>query len=154
MTLWCFLFIQSGELADNISKMIASQLSNKVDISEVQVATSTCIFRRLFLVLSNVHLCMWWVNFSFSSLMRCKYLQDEFSAVITKSLITMVHGLETKFDVEMAAMTRVPWGTLESVGDQSEYFSLSIFICHVFVSHCCILFSDWMKLLQCLFQIC
>ncbi|KAK5774686.1 hypothetical protein PVK06_042542 [Gossypium arboreum] len=28
---------------------------------------------------------------------------------------------ETKFDAEMAAMTRVPWGTLESVGDQSRY---------------------------------
>ncbi|XP_052197337.1 vacuolar protein sorting-associated protein 53 A isoform X2 [Diospyros lotus] len=48
-------------------------------------------------------------------------VQDEFSAVITKALITLVHGLETKFDVEMVAMTRVPWGTLESVGDQSEY---------------------------------
>ncbi|KAL0303081.1 UNVERIFIED_CONTAM: Vacuolar protein sorting-associated protein 53 A [Sesamum radiatum] len=48
-------------------------------------------------------------------------VQDEFSAVITKALITLVHGIETKFDTEMAAMTRVPWGTLESVGDQSEY---------------------------------
>ncbi|MCI40112.1 vacuolar protein sorting-associated protein 53-like, partial [Trifolium medium] len=47
-------------------------------------------------------------------------VQDEFSAVITKSLVTLVNGLETKFDIEMAAMTRVPWGTLESVGDQSE----------------------------------
>lgn len=49
------------------------------------------------------------------------HFQDEFSAVITKSLITLVHGIETKFDSEMAAMTRVPWSTLESVGDQSEY---------------------------------
>ncbi|KAF5749955.1 hypothetical protein HS088_TW03G00282 [Tripterygium wilfordii] len=48
-------------------------------------------------------------------------VQDEFSAVITKALVTLVHGLETKFDIEMAAMARVPWGTLESVGDQSEY---------------------------------
>ncbi|KAE9594799.1 hypothetical protein Lal_00013310 [Lupinus albus] len=48
-------------------------------------------------------------------------VQDEFSAVITKSLVTLVHGLETKFDIEMAAMSRVPWATLESVGDQSEY---------------------------------
>lgn len=46
-------------------------------------------------------------------------LQDEFSAVITKALVTLVHGLETKFDIEMAAMTRIPWSTLESVGDQS-----------------------------------
>jgi hypothetical protein len=47
-------------------------------------------------------------------------LQDEFSAVITKALMTLVHGVETKFDAEMVAMTRVPWSTLESVGDQSE----------------------------------
>jgi len=47
-------------------------------------------------------------------------LQDEFSAVITKALMTLVHGLETKFDAEMVAMTRVPWATLEGVGDQSE----------------------------------
>ncbi|KAK9275716.1 hypothetical protein L1049_022984 [Liquidambar formosana] len=72
----------SGELADNVSKIIDSQLADRVDMSEVQ---------------------------------------DEFSSVITKALVTLVHGLETKFDVEMAAMTRVPWGTLESVGDQSEY---------------------------------
>ncbi|KAM4071352.1 hypothetical protein ACB094_11G056000 [Castanea mollissima] len=48
-------------------------------------------------------------------------VQDEFSAVITRALVTLVHGLETKFDAEMAAMTRVLWGTLESVGDQSKY---------------------------------
>ncbi|ERM99232.1 vacuolar protein sorting-associated protein 53 A isoform X1 [Amborella trichopoda] len=72
----------SGELAENILKIIDSQYSDKVEMSEVQ---------------------------------------DEFSAVITKALMTLVHGLETKFEAEMAAMTRVPWGTLESVGDQSEY---------------------------------
>nr|XP_018682408.1 PREDICTED: vacuolar protein sorting-associated protein 53 A-like isoform X2 [Musa acuminata subsp. malaccensis] len=72
----------SGELAENISKIIDPSFADKVDMSEVQ---------------------------------------DEFSAVITKALVTLVHGLETKFDAEMTAMTRVPWATLESVGDQSEY---------------------------------
>ncbi|KAL0298649.1 UNVERIFIED_CONTAM: Vacuolar protein sorting-associated protein 53 A [Sesamum radiatum] len=72
----------SGELAENVSKIVDSQFADRIDMSEVQ---------------------------------------DEFSAVITKALITLVHGIETKFDIEMAAMTRVPWGTLESVGDQSEY---------------------------------
>eukprot|EP00252_Welwitschia_mirabilis_P001763 TRINITY_DN11706_c0_g1_i1.p1 TRINITY_DN11706_c0_g1~~TRINITY_DN11706_c0_g1_i1.p1 ORF type:complete len:829 (+),score=191.73 TRINITY_DN11706_c0_g1_i1:175-2661(+) len=47
--------------------------------------------------------------------------QDEFSAVITRALMTLVHGLETKLEAELAAMTRVPWAALESVGDQSEY---------------------------------
>uniref|UniRef100_A0A2P2LZH3 Uncharacterized protein n=1 Tax=Rhizophora mucronata TaxID=61149 RepID=A0A2P2LZH3_RHIMU len=48
-------------------------------------------------------------------------VEEEFSGLITEALMTLVHGLETKFDAEMAAMTRVPWGTLESVGDQSVY---------------------------------
>ncbi|PSS15825.1 Vacuolar protein sorting-associated protein 53 A like [Actinidia chinensis var. chinensis] len=74
----------SGELAENVSKIIDPQLAEGVDMSEVQ---------------------------------------DEFSAIITKALVTLVHGLETKFDAEMAAMTRIPWGTLESVGDQSEYIN-------------------------------
>nr|KAJ0217366.1 hypothetical protein LSAT_V11C300154220 [Lactuca sativa] len=72
----------AGELAENVSKIIDSQLADSVDMSEVQ---------------------------------------DEFSSVITKALVTLVHGVETKFEVEMAAMTRVPWGMLESVGDQSGY---------------------------------
>jgi len=71
----------SGELAENVAKMINPHFADKVDMSEVQ---------------------------------------DEFSAVITRALMTLVHGLETKFDAEMVAMTRVPWATLESVGDQSE----------------------------------
>ncbi|XP_027176359.1 vacuolar protein sorting-associated protein 53 A isoform X1 [Coffea eugenioides] len=77
----------SGELAENVSKLIDPQFVDKVDMSEVQDPL----------------------------------VQDEFSAVITKALITLVHGIETKFDAEMLAMTRVPWSTLESVGDQSEY---------------------------------
>ncbi|KAI0507396.1 hypothetical protein KFK09_013521 [Dendrobium nobile] len=72
----------SGELAENVSKVIESQYADKVDMSEVQ---------------------------------------DEYSAVITKALLTLVQGIETKFDAEMVAMTRVPWASLESVGDQSEY---------------------------------
>ncbi|PWA98696.1 vps53-like protein [Artemisia annua] len=76
------LFIQAGELSENVLKIIDSQYTDSVDMSEVQ---------------------------------------DEFSAVITKALVKLVHGVETKFDIEMGAMTRVPWGTLESVGDQSEY---------------------------------
>lgn len=72
----------SGELAENVSKIIDSQFADRVDMSDVQ---------------------------------------DEFSSVITKALLTLVNGLETKFDAEMIAMTRVPWATLESVGDQSEY---------------------------------
>lgn len=40
--------------------------------------------------------------------------------MITKALLTLVNGVETKFDAEMIAMSRVPWANLLSVGDQSE----------------------------------
>lgn len=58
-------------------------------------------------------------DFPLADLINSLALQDEFSAVITKALVTLVNGLETKFDTEMAAMTRISWNTLESVGDQS-----------------------------------
>ncbi|XP_059308151.1 vacuolar protein sorting-associated protein 53 A isoform X2 [Lycium ferocissimum] len=61
------------------------------------------------------------IDAQFADRVDMSEVQDEFSAVITKSLITLVHGIETKFDSEMLAMTRVPWSTLESVGDQSDY---------------------------------
>lgn len=51
-------------------------------------------------------------------------LQDEFSGVITKALSTLVLGLETRLEMELANMARLPWATLEGVGDQSEYASL------------------------------
>ncbi|KAK4743678.1 hypothetical protein SAY87_009990 [Trapa incisa] len=57
----------------------------------------------------------------FTDSVEMSEVQDEFSAVITKALVTLVNGFETKFDIEMAAMTRIPWNTLESVGDQSGY---------------------------------
>lgn len=47
--------------------------------------------------------------------------QDEFSGVITKALSTLVLGLENKLEAELANMARMSWGTLEGVGDQSEY---------------------------------
>ncbi|KAG0584269.1 hypothetical protein M758_3G197500 [Ceratodon purpureus] len=47
--------------------------------------------------------------------------QDEFSGVITKALSTLVLGLETRLENELANMARLPWATLESVGDQSDY---------------------------------
>ncbi|CAN4101828.1 unnamed protein product [Withania somnifera] len=61
------------------------------------------------------------IDAQFADRVDMSEVQDEFSAVITRSLITLVHGIETKFDSEMAVMTRVPWSTLESVGDQSDY---------------------------------
>ncbi|CAD5315188.1 unnamed protein product [Arabidopsis thaliana] len=53
-------------------------------------------------------------------------VQDAFSSVITSALVTLVHGLETKFDKEMADMTRVSWGIFKSVGDQSNNYVYGI----------------------------
>ncbi|XVF52440.1 hypothetical protein PTKIN_Ptkin05aG0018200 [Pterospermum kingtungense] len=61
------------------------------------------------------------IDSQFADQVDMSEVQDEYSTVITQSLVTLVHGLETKFDAEMAAMTPVPWATLESVGDQSGY---------------------------------
>ena len=98
---------QCGELAEKVSEIIDPHYVDVVDMSEVQVLITTDIFFSLMLV----------TYFGFFS----SYVagQDEFSAVITRSLVTLVLGIETKFDTEMAAMTRVPWGALDSVGDQS-----------------------------------
>lgn len=41
--------------------------------------------------------------------------------MITKALSTLVLGLETRLENELANMARLSWATLESVGDQSEY---------------------------------
>ena len=97
---------QCGELAEKVSEIIDPHYVDVVDISEVQVLITTDIF-----FFPDV------TYFGFFS----SYVagQDEFSAVIRRSLVTLVLGIETKFDTEMAAMTRVPWGTLDCVGDQS-----------------------------------
>lgn len=47
--------------------------------------------------------------------------QDEFSGVITRALSVLVAGMETRLDAELDNMVRMPWATLETVGDQSEY---------------------------------
>lgn len=77
-------------------------------------------YRCSFLLLSSLIIFLFLVkDFPLADLINSLALQDEFSAVITKALVTLVNGLETKFDTEMAAMTRISWNTLESVGDQS-----------------------------------
>ena len=91
--------------------MINPQFADKVDMSEVQVAGLVFV----------PNLCEYFIDITVGDKASIpQYLQDEFSAVITKALMTLVHGLETKFDAEMVAMAHVPWATLESVGDQSD----------------------------------
>ncbi|KAJ7527685.1 hypothetical protein O6H91_16G066600 [Diphasiastrum complanatum] len=77
-----YCYETAAQLAENMSKLIDVQYSDRIDMSEEQ---------------------------------------DEFSGVITRALSTLVLGLETRLENELLGMTRMPWATLESVGDQSEY---------------------------------
>ncbi|MCO5581011.1 hypothetical protein L7F22_034887 [Adiantum nelumboides] len=61
------------------------------------------------------------IDVQFADKVDMAEVQDEFSVVITRALATLVQGLETKLEAELAAMTRMAWATVESVGDQSEY---------------------------------
>ena len=47
--------------------------------------------------------------------------QDDFSAVITAALSTLVVGLETRADAALVAMAKLEWADIDLVGDQSEY---------------------------------
>ena len=49
--------------------------------------------------------------------------QEEFSGVTTRALSMLVLGLETRLELELQGMTRLQWGSMETVGDQSEYVS-------------------------------
>lgn len=40
--------------------------------------------------------------------------------MITRALSVLVAGLETRLDAELENMVRMPWATMETVGDQSE----------------------------------
>ncbi|KAI5061178.1 hypothetical protein GOP47_0023683 [Adiantum capillus-veneris] len=61
------------------------------------------------------------IDVQFADKVDMSEVQDEFSMVITRALATLVQGLETKLEAELAAMARIAWATVESVGDQSEY---------------------------------
>ncbi|CAK9191617.1 unnamed protein product [Sphagnum troendelagicum] len=61
------------------------------------------------------------IDVQFSESIDMSEEQDEFSGVITKALSTLVLGLETRLEVELINMARLPWATLEGVGDQSDY---------------------------------
>ncbi|CAI5958970.1 unnamed protein product, partial [Closterium sp. NIES-64] len=55
--------------------------------------------------------------------------QEEFSSAITRALAVLVAGLEGRLDGELDRMARMPWSTLESVGDQSEFVNNLSAIC-------------------------
>ena len=50
--------------------------------------------------------------------------EDAFSAVMTRSLSTLVLGIETNMEAVLKAMVKVDFGTMDSVGDQSDFVGL------------------------------
>ncbi|CAG8566118.1 2862_t:CDS:10 [Paraglomus occultum] len=49
--------------------------------------------------------------------------RESFLTVISTALRILVRGVELSCEPALSSMSRIPWGTLDSVGDQSEYIS-------------------------------
>jgi hypothetical protein len=47
--------------------------------------------------------------------------QADFESVIAKAIKGLVYGLEAKLEPAFLQMTKMPWASWETVGDQSEY---------------------------------
>ncbi|EIE27794.1 hypothetical protein COCSUDRAFT_26904 [Coccomyxa subellipsoidea C-169] len=50
--------------------------------------------------------------------------EDEFQLVVTACLSVLILGCETKLDAALLTMTRMPWASLEAVGDQSDFVTM------------------------------
>lgn len=50
--------------------------------------------------------------------------EDQFQAVTTACLNVLILAVETRLDGALQQMTRMPWATLETVGDQSEFVNV------------------------------
>ncbi|CAL8463747.1 g3281 [Coccomyxa elongata] len=50
--------------------------------------------------------------------------EDEFQLVVTACLSVLILGCETKLDAALLQMTRMPWASLETVGDQSDFVTV------------------------------
>ncbi|DBB02539.1 hypothetical protein WJX82_000485 [Trebouxia sp. C0006] len=50
--------------------------------------------------------------------------EDQFQAVTTACLTVLILAVETRLDAALQQMIRVPWATLETVGDQSEFVNV------------------------------
>ncbi|TPX58681.1 hypothetical protein PhCBS80983_g02968 [Powellomyces hirtus] len=55
---------------------------------------------------------------------RCKCVFAFVFSVSTAGIKMLVHGIEGSLEPAMMAMAKRPWGTLEAVGDQSEYVTM------------------------------
>ncbi|KAI8819643.1 Vps53-like protein [Fimicolochytrium jonesii] len=64
------------------------------------------------------------IDEEFRPLVNFNREKDAFLDVCTAGIKLLVHGLENLLEPALNAMARRPWGTLEGVGDQSEYVTM------------------------------
>ena len=68
--------------------------------------------------------------------------EEEFQTVVTACLSVLILGTETKLDAAMAAMTRLPWASLEAVRvPHGPVLCPSLFVC--ILHHAAI--SSWLQ---------
>ncbi|CEP17475.1 hypothetical protein [Parasitella parasitica] len=53
-------------------------------------------------------------------------VKENFMRAISTCIDAVIKSLESAFEPHMVQMTRLPWGTMDSVGDQSDYVSLML----------------------------
>ncbi|KAL7331154.1 Vacuolar protein sorting-associated protein 53 [Mucor circinelloides] len=63
-------------------------------------------------------------------------VKENFMRAISTCIDAIVKSLESAFDAQMVQMTRLSWGTMDSVGDQSDYVSQMLDIIKRNVSIC------------------
>eukprot|EP00898_Chlorokybus_atmophyticus_P008215 jgi/Chlat1/8395/Chrsp80S07907 len=64
------------------------------------------------------------INASFIEQMDMSGEQEQFSGLITRALAILVLGIETRLEAALQGMAKTNWGSLEGVGDQSEYVNM------------------------------
>eukprot|EP01117_Protostelium_nocturnum_P012058 TRINITY_DN4417_c0_g1_i1.p1 TRINITY_DN4417_c0_g1~~TRINITY_DN4417_c0_g1_i1.p1 ORF type:complete len:781 (+),score=218.28 TRINITY_DN4417_c0_g1_i1:86-2428(+) len=69
------------------------------------------------------------INSRFADKINFKEVHAKFEEIIANSAKSLSKGLENKLETALTQMTKMPWGSWESVGDQSDYVNqLSTYI--------------------------
>jgi flagellar hook-basal body complex protein FliE len=67
--------------------------------------------------------------------------KEEFESILAKAVRTLVQGLEGKLAPALVSMTKMPWNTWESVGDQSPYVNQI----STYISQTIPMYATWLK---------
>ncbi|KAI9138891.1 Vps53-like protein [Paraphysoderma sedebokerense] len=64
------------------------------------------------------------IHSDFKDKVQLSKARDAFMGVILSCIRTLIRGIEINCDPALTVMSKIPWGTLQSVGDQSEYITM------------------------------